>query len=89
MALKKSEKDEIIAKYAQHEGDTGSPEVQIALLTADINHLNEHAKAHKKDYHSYRGLMKKIGHRRNLLAYLRNKDIVRYRNLIQSLGLRR
>lgn len=89
MALTQEEKQTIIAKYAQHEGDTGSPEVQIALLTADINNLNAHAKTHKKDHHSYRGLMKKIGHRRNLLAYLRNKDVTRYRNLIQSLGLRR
>lgn len=87
--LSLEEKAAIIAQYAQHEGDTGSPEVQIALLTADINKLNDHAKTHKKDYHSYRGLMKKIGHRRNLLAYLRNKDVTRYRNLIQSLGLRR
>lgn len=87
--LLKSEKDAIIEKFAQHEGDTGSPEVQIALLTADINKLNAHAKAHKKDYASYRGLMKKIGHRRNLLAYLRNKDVTRYRELIKALGLRR
>ncbi len=76
-------------QYAIHEGDTGSPEVQIAVLTEEINHLNEHARVHKKDHHSYRGLMKKIGHRRNLLAYLRNKDANRYRELIQSLGLRR
>ncbi|KXB37333.1 30S ribosomal protein S15 [Aerococcus christensenii] len=89
MSLTKSEKDAIIAKYAAHEGDTGSAEVQIALLTADINQLNDHAKTHKKDHASYRGLMKKIGHRRNLLAYLRKKDVTRYRNLIQSLGLRR
>ncbi|MDK7715413.1 30S ribosomal protein S15 [Aerococcus urinae] len=89
MALTKEEKDAIIEKYATHEGDTGSAEVQIALLTADINNLNEHAKTHKKDHHSYRGLMKKIGHRRNLLAYFRNKDVTRYRNLIKSLGLRR
>ena len=89
MALTKEEKDAIIEKYATHEGDTGSAEVQIALLTADINNLNEHAKTHKKDHHSYRGLMKKIGHRRNLLAYLRNKDVTRYRNLIKSLRLRR
>ncbi|MGX7348117.1 30S ribosomal protein S15 [Aerococcus vaginalis] len=87
--LLKAEKDAIIEKFAQHEGDTGSPEVQIALLTADINKLNAHAKTHKKDYASYRGLMKKIGHRRNLLAYLRNKDVTRYRELIKALGLRR
>ena len=89
MALTKERKEEILKEYATHEGDTGSPEVQIALLTADINSLNEHIKSHKKDYHSYRGLMKKIGHRRNLLAYLRNKDVARYRELISRLGLRR
>ena len=79
----------VIKEYATHEGDTGSPEVQIAVLTEDINQLNEHARTHKKDPHSYRGLMKKIGHRRNLLAYLRKTDIQRYRELIQRLGLRR
>lgn len=89
MALTKEVKDQIIAEYATHEGDTGSPEVQIAILTHDINSLNEHIQSHKKDFHSYRGLMKKIGHRRNLLAYLRNKDVARYRELIQRLGLRR
>jgi small subunit ribosomal protein S15 len=82
-------KSEIIAAYAQHEGDTGSPEVQIALLTARINHLNEHLKANKKDFHSYRGLMKMVGRRRNLLTYLRNSDINRYRTLIERLGLRK
>ena len=70
-------------------GDTGSAEVQIAVLTADINELNDHIRSHKKDYASQRGLMKKIGHRRNLLAYLRKTDIQRYRELIKSLGLRR
>ncbi|ALV20906.1 MAG: 30S ribosomal protein S15 [Carnobacterium sp.] len=89
MAISKERKNEIMKAYATHEGDTGSPEVQIAVLTEEINHLNEHARVHKKDHHSYRGLMKKIGHRRNLLAYLRNKDASRYRDLIQSLGLRR
>ena len=78
-----------VVKYAQHEGDTGSTEVQVALLTADINSLTEHMRVHKKDHHSYVGLMKKIGHRRNLLAYLRDNDVDRYRELIQSLGLRR
>ncbi|KRM64985.1 30S ribosomal protein S15 [Ligilactobacillus agilis DSM 20509] len=82
-------KSEIMAKYARHEGDTGSAEVQIALLTADINKLNEHIRQHKKDFASQRGLMKKIGHRRNLLAYLRKTDVQRYRELIKSLGLRR
>ena len=76
-------------EYARHEGDTGSPEVQIAVLTEEINHLNEHARVHKKDHHSYRGLMKKVGHRRNLLAYLRKTDVQRYRELIKRLGLRR
>lgn len=89
MALTKERKTEIMTEFATHEGDTGSPEVQIAVLTADINSLNEHIREHKKDFHSYRGLMKKIGHRRNLLAYLRDKDVQRYRELIQRLGLRR
>mgnify|MGYP003363201500 FL=1 len=89
MAITKERKYEIINKFARHEGDTGSPEVQIAVLTEEINHLNEHARMHKKDHHSYRGLMKKVGHRRNLLAYLRQKDVQRYRELIQALGLRR
>ncbi|WP_018658890.1 30S ribosomal protein S15 [Allofustis seminis] len=89
MSLAHEVKEQIVKEYARHEGDTGSPEVQIALLTHEINSLNEHMKSHKKDYHSQRGLMKKIGHRRNLLAYLRNKDIARYRDLIQKLGLRR
>ncbi len=82
-------KTEIMQKYARHEGDTGSAEVQIAVLTADINKLNEHIRQHKKDHASQRGLMKKIGHRRNLLAYLRKTDVQRYRELIKSLGLRR
>ena len=82
-------KSEIIATYAQHEGDTGSPEVQIALLTDRINHLNEHLKANKNDKHSYRGLLKMVGQRRNLLAYLQKKDIERYRALIAKLGLRK
>ena len=89
MAITKERKNEIINKFARHEGDTGSPEVQIAVLTEEINHLNEHARMHKKDHHSYRGLMKKVGHRRNLLAYLRQKDVQRYRELIQALGLHR
>ncbi|EKK20283.1 SSU ribosomal protein S15p (S13e) [Fructilactobacillus florum 8D] len=89
MALTKEQKTEIINKYAQHEGDTGSTEVQIAVLTADINEINDHMKTHKKDFHSQRGLMKKIGHRRNLLGYLRKKDVQSYRELIKSLGLRR
>ncbi len=87
--LTKEEKTAIMQKYARVEGDTGSPEVQIAVLTADINKLNEHFKVHKKDYHSNRGLLKKIGRRRDLLKYLKNKDIDRYTALVDSLGLRR
>ena len=89
MAISKEKKNEIIAQYARHEGDTGSVEVQVAVLTWEINHLNDHIKQHKNDHATYRGLMKKIGHRRNLLAYLRRKDVNRYRELISSLGLRR
>ena len=83
------EKAEIIAKYAVHEGDTGSPEVQIALLTERINHLNEHLKLNKKDHHSRRGLLKMVGQRRGLLNYLKEKDIERYRAIIASLNLRK
>jgi len=82
-------KQAIIAKYATCEGDTGSPEVQIALLTARINALTEHMKANKKDYHSNRGLLKMVGHRRNLLGYLKKIDIERYRAIIEKLGLRK
>ena len=89
MAITQTKKNEIIKKFARHEGDTGSAEVQIAVLTADINELNDHMRTHRKDYHSQRGLMKKIGHRRNLLAYLRDNDVTRYRQLIKDLGLRR
>ena len=89
MAIAKERKNEIINEYKIHDKDTGSPEVQIAVLTYDINALNDHLKVNKKDHHSYVGLLKKIGHRRNLLGYLRNKDVQRYRELIKSLGLRR
>ena len=82
-------KAEIIAKYAIHEGDTGSPEVQIALLTERINHLNEHLKENKNDHHSRRGLLKMVGKRRSLLDYLQKKDIERYRALIAKLGIRK
>lgn len=82
-------KDELIAQYATSEGDTGSPEVQIALLTARINHLTEHLKVHKKDHHSRRGLLQLVGRRRRLLAYLQKTDIERYRSIIQRLALRR
>ncbi|MGN1001007.1 MAG: 30S ribosomal protein S15 [Bacilli bacterium] len=87
--LTKEEKQAIMSEYATKEGDTGSPEVQIAVLTADINKLNEHFKQHPKDKHSNRGLLKKIGRRRDLLKYLRNKDIERYSALLKKLGLRR
>ncbi len=83
------EKKEIIEKFAQHEGDTGSPEVQIALLTERINHLNEHLKAHKQDNHSRRGLLKMVGKRRRLLDYLKAKDIERYRAVVAALELRK
>jgi len=89
MALDLEQKNEIISKFATHEGDTGSPEVQVALLTARINGLSEHFKDHHKDHHSRRGLLKMVGVRRNLLKYLKNKDFNRYRTLIDSLGLRR
>jgi len=89
VALTPERKQEIIEQFKTHENDTGSPEVQIALLTEQINILNEHLKVHKKDNHSRRGLMKMVGKRRNLLTYLRNKDVQRYRELINKLGLRR
>ncbi|MDR3270803.1 MAG: 30S ribosomal protein S15 [Peptococcaceae bacterium] len=83
------QKQEIITKYQQHEGDTGSPEVQIALLTARISYLQDHFKAHKKDHHSRRGLLKMVFKRRHLLDYLKNSDFNRYRQIITDLGLRR
>ena len=83
------EKKEIIAKHATHDGDTGAPEVQIALLTERINHLNEHLKLHKQDNHSRRGLLKMVGRRRGLLDYLKEKDIARYRAIIEALNLRK
>lgn len=89
MAITQERKNEIIAEYRTHDTDTGSPEVQIAILTEDINNLNGHLRVHKKDHHSRRGLLKMVGRRRNLLTYLRNKDVTRYRELIQRLGLRR
>ena len=86
--ITKEIKEQIIKDYQLKEGDTGSPEVQVALLTYRINDLNEHLKVHKKDHHSRRGLLKMVGHRRNLLVYLYNKDIERYRALIKKLGIR-
>ncbi len=87
--MTKEQKQQIMVEYATHEGDTGSPEVQIALLTTRINELNEHLRVHKKDNHSYRGLLKMVGHRRNLLAYLQKNDIERYRSIIKRLGIRK
>ena len=86
--MDKDVKQDIIEKYAIHEGDTGSPEVQVALLTYRINHLNEHLKTHKKDHHSRRGLLKMVGVRRSFLKYLEKKDINRYRAIVEKLGLR-
>lgn len=87
--MTQAEKQAIIKEYATHKGDTGSPEVQVAVLTTRINELTEHLKVHKKDHHSRRGLLKMVGQRRNLLAYLKGKDIERYRTLIEQLGLRK
>lgn len=88
MSLAVEKKNEIITQYATKEGDTGSPEVQVALLTARINELSGHFKTHHKDHHSRRGLLKMVGQRRNLLKYLKAKDFNRYRSLIERLGLR-
>lgn len=87
--LTQEKKQEIIKEYQLKDGDTGSPEVQIAILTYRINDLNEHLKIHKKDHHSRRGLLKMVGQRRNMLAYLKEKDLERYRTLIARLGLRK
>ncbi len=89
MALTKDKKTEIIKKYQLDANDTGSVEVQVALLTEEINELNEHLKVHKHDYHSNRGLLKKVGQRKSLLTYLAKKDVQRYRELIKKLGLRK
>ena len=89
MAISKVEKQEIIKAYAVHEGDTGSPEVQIAVLTEEINVLTNHLKENIHDFHSKRGLLMKVGKRRNLLNYLKKTDVNRYRELIKSLGLRK
>jgi len=87
--IDQTKKAQIIEEFKTKEGDTGSPEVQIAILTYRINDLNEHLKIHKKDHHSRRGLLKMVGQRRNLLNYLKNKDLDRYRDLIARLGLRK
>ncbi|HEX3046097.1 MAG TPA: 30S ribosomal protein S15 [Bacillota bacterium] len=89
MSLAVDKKQEIISKYRLHDSDTGSPEVQIAILTERINYLTEHLKIHKKDHHSRRGLLKMVGQRRGLLNYLSDKDIQRYRSIIERLGLRK
>ncbi len=87
--INKDTKQAVIAANKTHENDTGSPEVQIAILTARINELNAHFKANPKDHHSRRGMLKMVGHRRNLLGYLQKKDINRYRAIIEKLGLRK
>lgn len=87
--MTKEQKLSIITEYATKEGDTGSPEVQVAVITYRINELNGHLKMHKKDHHSRRGLLKMVGQRRNLLSYLKKRDIARYRELIVRLGLRK
>ena len=89
MALFKEQKENIIKQYKLHEGDTGSPEVQVGLLTHRISYLTEHLKIHKKDHHSRRGLLKMVGRRRRLLNYVKNNDVKRYRSIIEALGLRR
>lgn len=89
MPVSTARKQTTIEKYKQHDSDTGSPEVQVALLTERIAHLTEHLKTHAKDHHSRRGLLKMVGLRRNLLDYLKRKDFERYKELIQSLGLRK
>ncbi len=89
MAITNERKTEIINEFKTHENDTGSTEVQIAVLTEEITVLNDHLRTHKRDHHSRRGLLKKVGRRRNLLNYLRNTNITSYRNLIEKLGLRR
>lgn len=89
MALSKQQVEEVVQKYGKQAGDTGSTEVQVALLTAQIESLSQHLQAHKKDHHGRRGLLKMVGHRKRLLSYLEKKDYEGYKALIQSLGLRR
>lgn len=89
MALTKERKQEIIKTFAKNEKDTGSVEVQIAILTEEIKNLTNHLKEHKHDYHSNRGLLKKVGHRRSLLNYLKKNDVVKYREVVKQLGLRK
>jgi len=89
LVLSKEDKESVMGKFSSHEGDTGSPEVQVALLTEKINYLTEHLKTHKKDHHSRRGLLKMVGKRRRLLTYLQDKNVNRYRTLVKDLGLRK
>ncbi len=89
MALVQDKKQELVQKYKRHDKDTGSPEVQVALLTERITYLTEHFKTHKKDHHSRRGLLKLVGQRRRLLDYLRSSDVGRYKSLIDQLGIRK
>ncbi|QOS99735.1 30S ribosomal protein S15 [Brevibacterium sp. JNUCC-42] len=89
MALTQERKTQLINEFRTHDNDTGSPEVQIAILTENINNLNGHLRTHKKDHHSRRGLLKMVGQRRNLLGYLKDSDVARYRTLVDKLGLRR
>ena len=89
MTLSKENKETVIGKFSSHESDTGSPEVQIALLTERINGLTDHLKTHKKDHHSRRGLLKMVGKRRRLLTYLQDKNVTSYRSLVKELGLRK
>jgi len=89
MSITAERKQQLIREFATHEGDTGSPEVQVAILTERINNLSEHLKTHRKDFHSRRGLLMMVGQRRRLLDYLRRKDEQRYRRLVERLGLRR
>lgn len=89
MAMTQQRKNELIEEHRVHETDTGSPEIQIAILTENILNLTEHLRTHKKDHHSRRGLLKMVGQRRKMLAYLKNKDVKRYSSLIEKLGLRR
>ncbi len=89
MAMEKDTKQDLIGKYKIHETDTGSPEVQIALLSERIKYLTEHFKTHKKDFHSRRGLLKMVGRRRRLLDYLKNKSVDRYKKMVEDLGLRK
>jgi len=89
MALTKEKKEALVKKYARGKNDTGSAEVQIAILTEEINELTEHLKEHSHDFHSRRGLLKKVGRRRSLLNYLKEKDVTRYREIVKSLGLRK